>query len=134
MKKILLGILILVSTFSYSQDKIEADSLKLRVLNDGKYYIKELRIIVDGVIYFVEDIEKRKYSDFITLPYIWNYSNPMSITLIINKSGFDYLKKVSESPIDHIGEQKIESGLYTLKVKTQLKKRHLYIERDLIKE
>ena len=58
----------------------------------------------------------------------------MSITVIINKSGFDYLKKVSESPIDHIGEQKIESGLYTLKVKTQLKKRQLYIERDLIKE
>ena len=69
-EKKLLGILILVSTFSYSQEKIEADSLKLRVLNDGKYYIKELRIIVDGVIYFVKDIEKKKYSDFITLPYI----------------------------------------------------------------
>ena len=42
-EKKLLGILILVSTFSYSQEKIEADSLKLRVLNDGKYLYQGIK-------------------------------------------------------------------------------------------
>ena len=47
---------------------------------------------------------------------------------------FDEWWTLKETPIDHIGESKIESGLYTLKVKTRKRKKNLKVERNLISE
>ncbi|WP_298507180.1 hypothetical protein [uncultured Maribacter sp.] len=134
MKKLLVGIVILFSMFGFSQTKRATDSLKLRVFNNGKYLIKELKINIEGKEYAFKDILKNKYSESIKLPYIWNYGNSLTTTVIIKKMfAYDWWVTSEEMPIDHIGDKKIENGEYTLSVKTRMKKKQLDVERELIK-
>ena len=135
MKKLLVVITILASVVGFSQTEKANDSLKLRVFNNGKYLIKELKINIEGKEYVFKDILKNKYSESIKLPYIWNYSNSLTTTIIIKKMfAYDWWVTSEEMPIDHIGDKKIESGKYTLSLKTRMKKKQLNVERNLLKE
>lgn len=135
MKNHFIWTLILFSSLCYGNNGIETDSLKVRIFNDGKYFIKELKITIGRQEYTFDHIQKNKYSDYINLPYIWNKGNALETTVIIKKMfKFDEWWTLKETPIDHIGESKIESGLYTLKVKTRLRKKELKVKRNLIAE
>nr|WP_321408889.1 hypothetical protein [uncultured Carboxylicivirga sp.] len=134
MKKLIFAILLLISTYIYSQNENGTNSLELRVFNDGKYYIKELKINIDENEYVFNDIQRKKYSAFINLPYILKYGNHLTTKTIVKKIGDDVWLTIKESPIDHIGEQKIEKGLYTLKIKTKTIKKQLEIKKKLVEE
>ena len=135
MKKLLVGIVILFSVVGFSQTEGVTDSLKLRVFNNGRYLIKELKINIEGTEYVFNDILKNKHSEFIKLPYIWSYGNSLSTTVIIKKMfTYDWWVTLEETPIDHIGDKKFESGEYTLSIKTRMKKKMLNVEQNLVKE
>ena len=135
MKNYVLWILILCTSLCYPNNHNGADSLKVRIYNNGKYFIKELKIKIGGKEYKFDHIRKNKYSEFKTLPYIWNKRNSLETTVIIKKMfKFDEWWTAKEFPIDHIGETKIESGFYTLEIKTRKRKKDLKVERKLIAE
>jgi hypothetical protein len=132
MKKLIFGISLLVSSLFYCQNNVETDSVNLRIFNDGKYYIKEAKLKLGGNEYIIKDVWKNKYSDFIKVPYIW-INNGIEVTVIVKRMfKYDEWFTVIILPIDHVGEKKIESGNYTLKLKTRLKKKMLKIEQNLI--
>ena len=133
MKKLITGIIILISSLIYSQKNVENDSLNLRIYNDGKYYIKELKIAVGENEFVFKDVWKNKYSDFIKIPYIWT-NNRVETTVIVKRlfKYDDWFTRI-DLPIDHVGEEKIENGFYTLEIKTRLKKKKLTVEQNLIK-
>lgn len=133
MKKLITGILIFVSTLIYSQSNVVTDSVNLRIYNAGRFNIKELKINIDGNKYVFNDIWKKKYSDFIKIPYIWS-NNEIETTVIVKRMfKYDQWFTQISIPIDHIGEKKIENGFCTLELKTQLKKKKLTVEQNLIK-
>ncbi len=133
MRNFITGILIFVSTLIYSQNNVATDSVNLRIYNAGKYYIKEVKIKVGENEYVIKDIWKKKYSDFIKVPYIWS-NNGIETTVIVKRMfKYDDWFTSINLPIDHIGEKKIENGTYTLELKARLKKKILKIEQDLIK-
>ncbi|GAA3588031.1 hypothetical protein GCM10022396_01510 [Flavivirga amylovorans] len=70
MKKLILGILPLISTLCYCQNNVETDSVNLRIFNNGKYYIKEAKLEIGRNEYVIKDVWKNKYSEFIKVPYI----------------------------------------------------------------
>ena len=132
MKNLITGILILVSGIIYSQNKIATDFVNLRIFNSGKYYIKEAKLKIGGNEYLIKDIWGKKYSDFIKVPYIWR-NNDIEITVIVKRMfKYDEWYTARNLPIDHVGENKIESGKYTLELNTRLKKKKLKIEQSLI--
>jgi hypothetical protein len=133
MKKLITGIIILLSSLIYSQNNVENDSLNLRIYNIGKYYIKELKIAVGENEFVFKDVWKNKYSDFIKIPYIWT-NNRVETTVIVKRlfKYDDWFTRI-DLPIDHVGEEKIENGFYTLEIKTRLKKKKLTVEQNLIK-
>ena len=63
MKNHFIWILLLLSSFCYGNAENETDSLKVRIFNDGKYFIKELKIKIGGQQYKFDHIQKNKYSD-----------------------------------------------------------------------
>ena len=133
MKKLITGIIILLSSLIYSQNNVENDSLNLRIYNIGKYYIKELKIAVGENEFVFKNVWKNKYSDFIKIPYIWT-NNRVETTVIVKRlfKYDDWFTRI-DLPIDHVGEEKIENGFYTLEIKTRLKKKKLTVEQNLIK-
>lgn len=133
MKKLISGILILISSLFYSQNNIENDSVSLRIYNKGKFYIKELKITVGKNEHIFKDVWKNKYSGFIKIPYIWK-NNRIETTVIVKRmfKYDDWFTRIN-LPIDHIGDEKIKSGFYTLEIKTGLKKKELKVEQNLIK-
>ena len=125
----------LVSVFGFCQSEKQADSLVLRIFNDGKYLIKELKIDIQGQEYVFNDVPKNKYSETLILPYIWKSNNSFTTTVIIKKMfAYDWWVTLEEMPIDHIGEMKIENRTFTLRVKTNMNNKQLEVEQELIKE
>ena len=132
MKKLLLGILLLVSNLCYCQNNAETDSVNFRIFNDGKYYIKEAKLKIGRNEYILKDVWKNKHSDIIKVPYIWR-NNEIELTVIVKRIfKYDEWYTAIVLPIDHVGEKKIENGSYTLELKTQLKKKTLKIEQNLL--
>ena len=132
MKKLIFGILLLISNLCYCQYNVETDSVNLRIFNDGKYYIKEAKLKIGGNEYIIKDVWKNKYSDFIKVPYIWR-NNGIEVTVIVKRMfKYDEWFTAIVLPIDHVGEKKIENGNYTLELNTRLKKKMLKIEQNLI--
>ena len=132
MKKLITGILLLVSTLCYCQNNVETDSVNVRIFNNGKYYIKEAKLKIGGNEYILKDVWKNKHSDFIKVPYIWR-NNEIEVTVIVKRMfKYDEWFTAIILPIDHVGEKKIENGTYTLELNTRLKKKVLKIERNLI--
>ena len=132
MKKLIFGILLLVSNLCYCQNNVETDSVSLRIFNNGKYYIKEAKLKIGGNEYILKDVWKNKYSDFIKVPYVWR-NNGIEVTVIVKRMfKYDEWFTAIILPIDHVGEKKIESGNYTLELNTRLKKKMLKIEQNLL--
>lgn len=132
MKKLLLGILLLISNLCYSQNNAKTDSVNFRIFNDGKYYIKEAKLKIGRNEYILKDVWKNKHSDIIKVPYIWR-NNEIELTVIVKRIfKYDEWYTAIVLPIDHVGEKKIENGSYTLELKTQLKKKTLKIEQNLL--
>lgn len=132
MKNFITGILILVSTLICSQNKIENDSVSLRIYNRGKFYIKELKLTVGENKFVFKDVWKNKYSDFIKVPYIWK-NNKIETTVIVKRMfKYDQWFTRIDLPIDHIGEEKIKNGFYTIELKTRLKKKELKVKQKLV--
>ena len=135
MKKPLVLIFIFFSTFTFSQNEKDIDSLNLRIFNNGKYLIKELKVNVGGNEYIFKDVGRNSYSEYAKLPYIWNANNSLTTTVIVKRMfRYDEWWTLKEYPIDHIGERKIEGGYCTLEIKTRLKKKELQVEQNLIQE
>ena len=132
MKKLIFGILLLISNLCYCQNNVETDSVNLRIFIDGKYYIKEAKLKIGGNEYIIKDVWKNKYSDFIKVPYILR-NNGIEVTVIVKRMfKYDEWFTAIILPIDHVGEKKIESGNYTLELNTRLKKKMLEIKQNLI--
>ena len=133
MKNLITIILIFVSSLIYSQNNLATDSVNLRIFNDGKFYIKEFKITISGNEYVFKDIWKKKYSDFIKVPYIWP-SNKTETTVVVKRMiKYDEWYNTLMFPVDHVGEKKIETGFYTLELETRLKNKNLTVELNLMK-
>jgi hypothetical protein len=134
MKLLLPLILTLISFNLRSQDIQETDSVDVRILNKGKYYLKKYVLSVDGHEFLFSDIWKGKYSDYQKVPYLWP-SNKSETTVIIKRMiKYDIWLTTILWPIDHVGEKKIFDGKYRIEVRTKKKGDHLEVETELIKE
>ncbi|MDZ7605144.1 MAG: hypothetical protein U5K79_06055 [Cyclobacteriaceae bacterium] len=131
MRKILILTFILYYQIAIGQDIQMADSIRVRILNRGKHYIKEYILTIDGNDYQYADIGKKKTFKYQRLPYIWP-SNRSKTTVII-KQMFNYDKwiTVGKLPIDHVGEEKLTSGFYTIEIRTKRNKDNLDVEEKL---
>ena len=109
------------------------DTLHVRILNKGKYYLKEYTLTIDGKNYTYKDIWKNKYSDYQRLPYIWP-SNRAKTIVIVKKLGYDKWMNTEQIPIDHVGETKLTTGSYTIEIRTRKKKDQLEFDDILIQD
>ena len=105
MKNLLITISLFSCLSALGQEQLHSDSVKVRILNKGKHYIKEHIITVNNVKYAFEDIWKNKYSDYQKLPFIW--PNNLTRTQVIEKKmiKYDQWHEAISWPFDHIGEQ-----------------------------
>lgn len=134
MRKILTLTFILFYQIAIGQEIQMADSISVRILNKGKHYIKEYTLTIDRNDYQYFDISKKKNSKYQRLPYIWP-SNKNKITVIV-KQMFKYDKwiTVGTLPIDHVGEEKLTSGFYTIEIRTRRNKDNLEVDQILARE
>ncbi|MEQ9166506.1 MAG: hypothetical protein RLO12_09630 [Fulvivirga sp.] len=134
MKLLLTLTLVLITITLRGQDIQVKDSINVRILNKGRYYIKTHIITVEGEDYQFSDIWKRKHSEYQQIPYLWP-SNKSETTVIIKRMiKYDIWLKTVIWPIDHVGESKLVSGNYRIEVRTKKKGNHLEVETELIKE
>jgi|GEM_PF-3409537 len=133
MRKILILTLILIYQGASGQGTKTEDTLKIRILNKGKHYIKEYTLTIGDKNYTYKDIWKNKYSDYQQLPYIWTLNRTKTI-VIIKMLGYDKWMNTEQTPIDYIGEKKITTGSYTIEIRTRKKKDNLEVEDILIKD
>jgi len=134
MRKILTLTFIFFYQIAIGQDIQRADSIRVRILNKGKHYIKAYALTINGNDYQYTDIGKKKNSEYQRLPYIWP-SNQSKTTVIV-KQMFNYDKwiTVGKLPIDHVGEEKLTSGFYTIEIRTRRNMDNLDVEEILTKE
>jgi hypothetical protein len=133
MKGILTLTLIVINHVVSAQTIKTTDSLNIRVLNKGKFYLKEYTLTINGRDYRYEDIWKNKYSDYKQLPFIWP-SNRAKTVVIVKRLGYDKWMNVEHMPIDHVGENKLTSGSYTIEIRTRRNKENLEVEEKLTQD
>lgn len=134
MKNFLVILILLTCLCAFGQEKPNSDSVDVRILNKGKYYIKEHTITLNGTKYQFSDIWPKKYSEYQKLPYLW--PNNKTKTTIIDKKMFKYDEWLTTEhwPIDHVGEQKFLNGKLTIELRTKVKSGQMEIEQTVTKE
>ena len=134
MKNLLIILTLLTCLSAFGQEQPNTDSVEVRILNRGKYYIKEHTITLNGTKYQFSDIWPNKYSNFQKLPYIW--PNNRTKTTVIVKKMFKYDQWLTTElmPIDHVGERKYENGKLTIELRTKVKSGQLEIEQTVTTE
>lgn len=112
MKNLLLLLIVLVLCSATKKEKIE-----LRIYNDSKFKIEKIKLSFKGQETEFKDIEPKSYSEMKKVEGIWR-DNCYDLT--VYKKRFlaqNFWAHQICIPIDHIGDNKIESGKYTLKLK-----------------
>ncbi|PTQ95830.1 hypothetical protein C8P68_105340 [Mucilaginibacter yixingensis] len=103
------------------------DSVTVRVYNASRHYIKKYTISIDTKEYTFTDIEKHNHSDYRKVPYLWPF-NTADATIIRKRFlQSDTRMQLIQMAIDHVGEQKITHGAYTIIINTKFKKGKLLI-------
>ena len=134
MKRIILILFVIITAKATAQDAKAYDSIEVRVHNRGKHYLREFIVIVDGKEYKFEHIWKNKYSEYITIPYLWP-SNKTKTTIIIKRViKYDEWVTALSIPIDHIGEKKFIQGKYTIEVDPVKRGKDLKVTEKVKKE
>jgi hypothetical protein len=133
--KITISILfVLISQTINGQALSNSDSVEVRILNKGKYYIKEHTISIAGKKYTYSDIWKNKYSDYKRLPYIWQANNTKTVVIIKQIIRYDKWMNVSMIPFDHNNSKPMIKGRYTIEIRAKRKKDMLEVEETLVED
>jgi hypothetical protein len=131
---ILLILSISIASFGQQDSSYQNDSIQVRVFNQGRHYIKSYSVTVNGHDYEFKDIWKKKYSDYVSMPYIWP-NNKTEITIIVKRFfKYDEWLSLIRFPIDHVGETKKTNGEYTIFISTKVRKGELNIDDYIVKE
>ncbi|WP_152000943.1 MULTISPECIES: hypothetical protein [unclassified Imperialibacter] len=131
MKKILIAFSFLVSLNCFGQQQTTYDSVDVRIFNNGKHYIKEYIVTVNGKDFTFNDIWKNKYSEYQKLPYLWA-NNQSKTTVIVKKMiKYDLWLTTLNWPIDHAAEKKHMHGKLTIDVTTRQKADQLEVEEKI---
>lgn len=108
------------------------DSLELRIFNDSKFVIENLKINFNGQQTEFKNIKPKTYSDVKKVEGLWK-DNCYDLT-IFKKGLLGFRIHHTCMPIDHIGDNKIEHGKYTLSLKIKKKKDKIIVESEHIVE
>ena len=125
---LLIGILFL------SAGKAE-ENLELRIFNNSKFKIEKLLIKFEGRETVFENIAPKSYSGLKKIKGLWK-DNCYDLTVFKKRLLTDnFWSHQICFPIDHIGDNKIESGRYTLSLKIrQTEKNKFSVESEYIIE
>ncbi len=123
-------LLVFVLSSATKDEKVE-----LRIYNDSKFKIEKIKINFKGHEIEFKNIEPKSYSEIKAIGGLWK-DNCYDLT-ISKKSLFTQPFWAHQIcfPVDYIGENKIERGKYTLKLKIKKQdKKSFTVETEYIPE
>ena len=122
MKNLLMLLFVLVLCSATKKEKVE-----LRIFNDSKFKIEKIKFSFKGQETEFKDIEPKSYSEMKKVEGLWK-DNCYDLT--IYKKRFlaqNFWAHQICFPIDQIGDNKIESGKYTLKLKIKRSEKSKFV-------
>ncbi|WP_396145981.1 hypothetical protein [Flavobacterium sp.] len=130
MKNLLLLLIVLVLCSATKKEIIE-----LRIYNDSKFKIEKIKLSFKGQETEFKDIEPKSYSEMKKVEGLWR-DNCYDLTVYKKRFlGQNFWAHQICIPIDHHGDNKIENGKYTLKLKIkQSGKSKFVVESEYIGE
>ncbi|MCD0471746.1 hypothetical protein [Flavobacterium sp. JAS] len=129
--KYLLMLLLVFVLSSFTNEK----QVELRIYNDSKFKIERIKISFKGHEIEYKNIESKSYSETKAVDGLWK-DNCYDLT-IYKKNFFtkNFWAHQICYPVDHISDNKIENGKYTLKLKIKQKdKKSFSVESEYITE
>lgn len=125
-------LIILLSFFLISANKSE-ENLELRIYNNSKFKIEKLKLNYNGQETEFKNIEPKSYSEIKKVKGLWK-DNCYDLTVFKKKLFTEnFWAHQICFPIDHIGNNKIESGKYILSLKIkQTEKEKFDIESEYV--
>ncbi|WP_295772359.1 hypothetical protein [uncultured Mucilaginibacter sp.] len=109
------------------------DSVKVRVYNNTRYYLKSYKIILGNQSYTFADIRSHQYSDYKSLPYLPDHYRKDVRFVRKRLLQYDEWINLLVVPTDFIGEGELTSGHATIKVKLKKLDGKWVTESDLVK-
>ncbi|REH01950.1 hypothetical protein [Flavobacterium aquicola] len=125
-------LIILICFLLISANKSE-ENLELRIYNNSKFKIEKLKLNYNGQETEFKNIKPKSYSEIKKIKGLWK-DNCYDLTVFRKKLfAENFWNHQICFPIDHIGNNKIESGKYILRLKIkQNEKDKLEIESEYI--
>ena len=126
--------ILVLGFFQLSSEKTD-ENLELKIFNDSKFKIEKLKISYAGQETVFENIASKNYSEVKKVKGLWK-DNCYDITVFKKKLlANNFWAHQICLPIDHIGDNKIESGRYTLSLKVkQVDAKKFEVESEYIEE
>lgn len=111
MKKIglfvLIALAVLAKSCSYNDDYIEEGTVQLRISNISAFDFKDIYVDTGGNDFYYGDLPSGTSSSYAQFDFAYRYA---FIELTIDGEVY------TVQPIDYVGEEKLESGLYTYRI------------------
>lgn len=130
MKNLLILLLLFVLSSATKDEKVE-----LRIYNDSKFKIEKIKISFKGNLIEFKNIESKSFSEIKAVDGLWK-DNCYDLT-VYKKRFFchNFWAHQICLPVDHIGDNNIKSGKYTLKLKIKKQgKKNISVESEYISE
>ncbi len=107
MKKIILGVLILLVSISCSKDEVASDSVNIRLFNAGEVEFQDIKFNPSAGIVSFGDLAPDQYSEYKNFDTAYRYAY---ISLTVNDSLYTL------QPVDYVGETPLANGYYTYRL------------------